>query len=246
MRLPIGSEVHENPIEQFEWSLAWKRALKKFHAICKVHASCKLSLRTMATSQDLIDLNSAAQLAGVHRTTIFRAIRKGELHARKLQQDGNKAQYYLDSAAFKAWLDERSQVAQVASCDNIAKSQAPLHFEQFAPQTMHDFNQNLAEALRQADQARHQSQQAWEESRRLERQVMALQYELNKYQHALGESAESLQEARAREKELQAKLESHQVPPPEITELKEARTQVNFSQRRFGKISRWGQRLFGT
>lgn len=202
----------------------------------------------MAISQDFIDLNSAAQLASVHRTTIFRAIRKGELHARKLQQDGNKAQYYLDTTAFKAWLNGRSQVAQVASTDEVVQCQAPLHFEQLAPQAMHDFNQNLSEALRQADQARHQCQQAWEESRRLERQVMALQYELNKYQHALGESAESLQEARAREKELQAKLQSHPVStPPEITvEPKEARTQMDFSQRRFGKISGWVRRLFGT
>lgn len=203
----------------------------------------------MATSQGLIDLNSAAQLAGVHRTTIFRAIRKGELHARKVQQDGNKAQYYLDKTAFKAWLNGRSQVAQVASSEEILQRQAPLHFEQLVPQAMHDFNQNLSEALRQADQARQQCQQAWEESRRLERQVMALQYELNKYQQALGENAESLQEARAREKELQAKLQSNQVPvtAPEISvELKEARSQLDFSQRRFAKIPRWVRRLFGT
>lgn len=205
----------------------------------------------MQELSDPIDLNSAAQLAGVHRTTIFRAIRKGELHASKLQQDGHKPQYFLEKRDFEKWAAQRNLSAQVASCSENVQAAPVLQHEQLAPNVLHDFNQNLAEALRQADQARVQCQQAWEESRRLERQVTMLQFELTKYQHALSESAESLQEARAKETEAIAKLENAQpvdlpVVPEIHVELKEARTQLEFAERRFNRIPRWLRKIFGT
>ena len=207
----------------------------------------------MSESSYSLSLNDAAQLANVHRTTIFRAIRKGELDARKLQQDGHKPQYFLDPKQFDEWLQRKHVATQVADSTNVVR----LQQEQSAPHLlMVDFNRNLAEALRQAEQARMQSDVARDEARRLERQVLALQFELAKYQNALSESASSLVESRAREAEALAKLKEEPkepltlpVPdssPPIEVELKEARTQLEFVERRFRRIPRWVQKLFGT
>ena len=224
-------------------------ALNIFHSSPRLlQLACAIKA-TMAKNRSQIDINIAAQLANVHRTTIFRAIRKGELTGCKLQQDGHKPQYMLDSEEFEAWMHKRGNVAQVAPEQEILQRSEPVQQEQVASLSLlHEFNKNLGEALRQADQARAQSLQILEENRRLERQVLTLQYEFRKYQLALTESSEALNEARARETQARLLLEERQSsappsPEPPLEALKEGRSDTSFTSKR--RVGQWFRRLFG-
>ena len=158
-------------------------------------------------------------------------------------------QYMLDSEEFEAWMHKRGNVAQVAPEQEILQRSEPVQQEQVASLSLlHEFNKNLGEALRQADQARAQSLQILEENRRLERQVLTLQYEFRKYQLALTESSEALNEARARETQARLLLEERQSsappsPEPPLEALKEGRSDTSFTSKR--RVGQWFRRLFG-
>lgn len=143
-------------------------------------------------------------------------------------------------------MHKRGNVAQVAPTPEIVQEPEPLQQEQVATLLLlQDFNKNLSEALRQADQARAQSLQILEENRRLERQVLTLQYEFKKYQLALTESSEALHEARARETQARALLEEKQAAAESssLDTLKEARSDTSFASKR--RFPQWIRRLFG-
>jgi hypothetical protein len=207
----------------------------------------------MQTPPEFLDLTAAAQIAGVHRTTLFRAIHRGELIARKLQVTGGKAQYLLGSLELDCWLKKRVPIAQfagaVAQVAEIAPSAPSVQYatgtEQVAQLALlQDFNLNLREALRQADIARTQEQLARNEASRLERQVIALQYELAKYQLSLAETAESLQEARALRVAAEERAQVAEALPatPEVdqaVELTVIERMPSMDTRRQG----WGSRL---
>lgn len=85
-----------------------------------------------------MDLDRAAQAAGVHKSTIFRAIKRGELSACKMQEDGKKPQYFLESVDLDAWLCARTGrlTAQVAR--DRAQSAPGVQLAQDAQRAPHD------------------------------------------------------------------------------------------------------------
>ena len=85
-----------------------------------------------------MDLDRAAQVAGVHKSTIFRAIKRGELSACKMQEDGKKPQYFLESADLDGWLCARTGrlTAQVAR--DRAQIAPGVQLAQDAQSALHD------------------------------------------------------------------------------------------------------------
>lgn len=186
-----------------------------------------------------IDLDQAAMTARVHKSTIFRAIKRGELPARKMQEDGKKPQYFLETGDLDTWICARTgrltaqisrapQNAQSATSDvhdaqSAQNSEQPLPAEplpldlrlalEVATKTL-DQNVELLEQ-KQAIEAllaseRGRADDAMERAARAERHALELQHALAGYQRALSEQAESLAEERARAQAAELAL---QAPP---------------------------------
>lgn len=201
-----------------------------------------------------IDLDQAAQAAGVHKSTVFRAIKRGELSASKLAEDGKKPQYFLEAADLDAWVLARTsrlgaQIArEVPPAKNAQDAPGSVQHAQDAPATSPppldlrlalevaaktlDQNQEL---LEQKQSMEAELAQAWERAARAERQALELQHTLTSYQRALAEQAESLAEQRARAQAAEQALEQ----APEVSTMP-AETE---SAQETSSPPGWGQRL---
>ncbi len=214
----------------------------------------------MLDYERMIDLKSAAISAGVHRTTIFRAMQQGKVQGHRVQFGSQKSQFFLEKDSFEKWLGERSDYAHTSPSEVHAQPFAhdPMYKEanaqprahsahrdaqtvvqdQSVHTTLQQLSQALSEALRQSEDARLDCKQAWEESRRLERQLLAAQFEISKYQNALTERAESFSEISCAKLELEKKVETIQDDHQSKLAEENARQLQEFEQEKAALVER--------
>jgi excisionase family DNA binding protein len=149
----------------------------------------------------VIPLEEAARRTGVHRTTLSRAVKRGELRARTVQAHG-KTRFWLDPAELEAWVRDRAQAAPCAH-EDAPRAHGVLYEEADSePSTVHTVHPGSPEFVRLLELL----ECAHERARCASVQAVRLQHELNSYQRALTEHAESLVEREARAKTAEARL----------------------------------------
>ena len=202
-------------------------------------------LQRFSVQQDELSLKQAAELVGISKATLWRAVHRGEVAA--LQDD--KGHYRLSLEALSKWRETFQGNTQTSS-RNV--SDAPGEsFHAGSPETIHLVSSDLHRvALETTRQALESARRAEERAERAERLQMVLQGQLIQHQSILGERAESLLEveARARQAELLA-IENEQ-RLVEFTaeretlerELQSTRKRINWLEQR---IPRWVRRCFG-
>jgi DNA repair exonuclease SbcCD ATPase subunit len=170
--------------------------------------------------EEMIDLRTAAEVAKVHRTTIFRALQQGKVQGERIQVGGQKAVFYLHRASFENWLVERAQIdAQLhsvhaqgcahRSVHDCADAQEPVHIGLI--ELMKTLQQQFEEERSRVERERLRAEMA-------ERSRLELELRLRQYQTALSEQAETLMEERTMRKVTEAQIETQR---PDFEKLAE-------------------------
>lgn len=155
----------------------------------------------MLNMNQVIPLEEAARRTGVHRTTLSRAVKRGELRARTVQAHG-KTRFWLDPSELEAWVRERAQAAPCAH-EDAPSAHGSMHVEaESEPSTVYSGHPGSPEFVRLLELL----ECAHERARCASVQAVRLQHELHSYQRALTEHAESLIEREARAKTAEARL----------------------------------------
>lgn len=152
-----------------------------------------------------LSLEEAARRTGVHRTTLSRAIKRGELRARTVQMHG-KTRLILDPTELSAWVRDRAQDAPGVHGDAPGTSDPEVLDESYVQGSVHDRAQAAPEIIKLLELL----ECAHERARCASVQAVRLQHELHGYQRALTEHSESLAEREARAKSAEARLAEFQ------------------------------------
>ena len=194
----------------------------------------------------------AAELAGVGKSTIRRAIKKGELLA-TVVEGPNGEQFSVSASSFREWMESRGVAGEplMGEAGTALVGAPPVHQPSQAWEAVMESQQTVQQALTALEKAQA-------ENLKMVHQVMHLQNELNSQKLLLTTSAESLRgreekfEDQIREKgdELE-KLERHNTEQKErfekerlemLDKLKLAETTVQG----FERVPKWVRKMFGT
>ncbi len=203
-----------------------------------------------------LSLEDAARRTGVHRTTLSRAVKRGELRARTVHVHG-KARLLLDPAELAAWVRERAQEVPNVHVDAPEPPDPEVLDDSSVHGSVHEGAQATPEILRLLELL----ESAHERARCASVQAVRLQHELHGYQRALTEHAESLAEREARAKIAEARLSEFEEQQRQLLAENEARlkdveqardeltSRLRIAEERVGwlerKIPRWIRRALG-
>ena len=160
--------------------------------------------------KNFLSVKDAAQLAGVNRMTIWRAVVKGEIEQlaqpEQEEQPGKKRAIWVQKDSLEAWIAQRpvtpvdsatEQVTPViAQLEHVTSHLAQVEHEQLSILSELAF-QTINKALERASQAEQRLERAVARAEATERQSQALHFELRSYQRVLTEQVDSLAEERA-------------------------------------------------
>lgn len=165
-----------------------------------------------------VSLEEAARRTGLHRTTLSRAIKRGELRARTVQSHG-KSRLLLDPTELSAWVRVRAQDALNRHADARETPDLEVLDESEVQGNVHGSAPATSEVLRLLELL----ECAHERARCASVQAVRLQHELHGYQRALTEHAESLAEREARAKSAEARLMEFEEQQRQLQAENEAR-----------------------
>ena len=192
----------------------------------------------------------AADLAGVGKSTIRRAIKKGDLLA-TVVEGPNGEQFSVSMSSFKEWMESRG-VETDQSAGGTAIVGAPVvHQTAQAWEAVMESQQTVQQALAALEKAQA-------ENLKMVHQVVHLQGELNSQKLLLTTNAESLQgqeeklQSVAREKDLELeKLERHNAEQKERfekerLEMLEKLKLAEAAAHSYERVPKWVRKMFGT
>jgi hypothetical protein len=211
---------------------------------------------------EMIDLRSAAEVAKVHRTTIFRAMQQGKVQGERIQVGGQKSVFYLYRASFENWLCERAQAdAQLHSVHAQDVAHSSVRNSAPAQETVQPALIELLNKLQDQFQSeRERCDKEKQRAEQAERYQIELEVRLRQYKMALSEQAETLAEERAMRRVTEAQAENQKPNVDKLAEenlklrerfeaekaellekVKLAENKVNWMQQR---VPRWVRSLF--
>jgi len=173
-----------------------------------------------------VPLEEAARRTGVHRTTLSRAVKRGELRARTVHLHG-KSRLLLDPTELAAWVRERAHEAPSVHADAPEAEESEVIESSYVHSTVHGHTQATPEIIRLLELL----ERAHERARCASVQAVRLEHELHSYQRALTEHAESLAEREARAKTAEARLQEFEDQQRQLLAENEARLQAAEQER---------------